>query len=644
MKTEKFTPSYDILKEKLNTLKSILPEAFEDGNIDFASLKESLGEFLENEDREEHYAFTWPGKRQAKQLTVKPPQGTLIPANGEGIDEANTGNLFIEGDNLEVLKILQKTYARKIKMIYIDPPYNTGNDFIYTDNFTQPVEDYLKLSKQVDEEGNPLVANTRADGRFHTKWLNMMYPRLILGRNLLMDDGVIFISIDDNEAGNLRKMCDEIFGEENFVADIGVVNNLKGRNDKKYIATANERVFMYVKHESFNEYGLDLTPKMLGEYTEEDKTGKYRLIELRKRGGADTRAERPRMYYPFYVNPQNGNVSLTKTSEHSVEALPVKSDGVDGRWRWGTDTAKVNLDFLLGKPVQGTTRYNVYEKDYLEQDGQIRRIKPKSVMSAAAYSTDGATKQYRALMGDIGFDNPKPVPFLQDLIEYSTSPESGSIILDFFSGSATTAQAVLDLNEKDNGNRRFILVQLPEVCQPTSKSYKSGYKTIADIGKERIRRAIKKIQEEPASSSATVARERLDHGFKVYKLARSNFKSWSDYSGSDIKELMTLFSKQEDTLLDEWQEKDLIAEVMLQEGFPLTSSKIKVETITENTVWKLSSNFCEHSLYVCLDKSVKHKTLENLALAEKDIFICLDTAINDEDKVRLSDKGLIKTI
>jgi len=250
-------------------------------------------------------------------------------------------------------------------------------------------------------------------------------------------------------------MSDEIFGEECFVADICVVNNLKGRNDKKYIATANERLLVYVKSDEFNEYGLDLSDELAGDYKYEENGEKYRLIELRKRGGPDTRAERPRMYFPLYVNSKTGAVSLTKDKDHHIEALPIKSNGVDGRWRWGVDTVRKNIEFLFGKPVQGTSKFNIYEKDFLEQNGEMRRIKPKSVMSGAAYSTDGATKAYRALMGEIDFNNPKPVPFLEDLINYAAPPDSESIFLDFFSGSCTTAHAVLTMNAKDGGNRRF---------------------------------------------------------------------------------------------------------------------------------------------------------------------------------------------
>lgn len=296
---------------------------------------------------EERYQFTWPDKKKSVLLANAPINKTLRPVRDDeteptgedseakpycssgSVDFDNTENLYIEGDNLEILKLLQETYLGKIKMIYIDPPYNTGNDFVYEDDFAQSTDEYLENSGQFDEDGNRMVQNTESNGRFHTDWLNMIYPRLKLAKDLLRDDGVIFISIDDGELDNLRKACNEIFGASNFVADLCVVNNLKGRNDKKYIARANERLLMYVKSQMFAEHGLPLDEKVLSGYNEQDERGYYRLLELRKRGGQDTRKDRPNMYYPFYVDVSTGEVSLEQTEKYTQIALPVKSDGVD---------------------------------------------------------------------------------------------------------------------------------------------------------------------------------------------------------------------------------------------------------------------------------------------------------------------------
>ena len=272
--------------------------------------------------------------------------------------DIDSENIYIEGDNLDALKILRETYLGKVKMIYIDPPYNTGNDFIYEDDFSQKAEDYADNSGQTDEEGNRLVQNSESNGRFHTDWLNMMYPRLRLAKDFLAENGVMFISIDDGELDNLRKVCAEIFGETNFVADLTVVNNLKGRNDKKYIARANERLLMYVKSDKFIEHGLPLSNNVLKDYSLEDKRGKYRLLELRKRGGADLRKDRPNMYYPFFVHEKTGEVSLKQDDYYNQIALPIKSNGDEGRWRWGIDNAEKRLSELYGKKVGD--KFNIY--------------------------------------------------------------------------------------------------------------------------------------------------------------------------------------------------------------------------------------------------------------------------------------------
>lgn len=336
--------------------------------IDFDVLRQELSDSIV-EGQEERYQFTWPDKKKAMLAANAPITATLRPVVADSVGKDGTPggfdseNLYIEGDNLEVLKLLQETYLGKVKMIYIDPPYNTGNDMLYDDNFTQTSAEYMENSGQLDKERNRLVTNPESNGRFHTDWLNMIFPRLRLAKSLLAEDGVVFISIDDGELDNLRKVCDEVFGSSNFVADLCVVNNLKGRNDKKYIARANERIVMYVKSQEYSEHGLSLGDDVLKEYKEEDSKGRYRLLELRKRGGQDTRKDRPNMYYSFYVNPETGDVSLERNATYSCEALPVKSNGVDGRWRWGKETALKNIQYLYGKIVGN--KYNIYEKDYL---------------------------------------------------------------------------------------------------------------------------------------------------------------------------------------------------------------------------------------------------------------------------------------
>jgi len=561
---------------------------------------------------EERYQFTWPDKKKAVLAANSPIAKTLRPCRAESVDFDNTENLYIEGDNLDVLKLLQETYLGKVKMIYIDPPYNTGNDFVYNDDFAENTEDYLDRSGQFDEEGNRLVLNTESNGRFHTDWLNMIYPRLRLAKDLLTDDGVIFISIDDGECDNLRKVCNEVFGATNFVADLSVVNNLKGRNDKKYIARANERLLMYIKSDLFNEHGLPLDNKVLQEYNLSDNNGKYRLLELRKRGGADLRVERPNMYYPFYVNAESGNVSLTKDDYYSIEALPIKSNGDDGRWRWGKETASSRLSELVGKKVGN--KYNIYEKDYLESEDGARRIRPKSVLSGASYSTDVATKEYRSIMGKVDFNNPKPVLLLSDLIIYATEPDENAIVLDFFSGSGTTAHAVMDANIKENGNRKFIMVQLPEETDEKSEAYKAGYKNICEIGKERIRRAGAKIKEENPMTTAA-----LDTGFRVLKLDSTNMKDV--YYNPDELTIEALMGTV-DNIKEDRTPEDLLFQVMLDLGV-LLSSKIEQTVIGGKTVYNVADGF----LIACFDENVTEDVITAVAKMKPYYFVMRDSSM-----------------
>lgn len=643
--------------------------------IDFDKLRQELAcEVVEG--AEERYQFTWPDKRAAIRLANAPTNKTLRSCREESVDFDNTENLYIEGDNLEVLKLLRENYLGKVKMIYIDPPYNTGNDFVYNDDFAQSQAEFAGQSGLFDEEGNrltdPMVQNTESNGRFHTDWLNMIYPRLKVAKDLLADDGVIFISIDDGELDNLRKVCNELFGESNFIADLCVVNNLKGRNDKKYIARANERLLMYVKSKDFEEYGLAIKDNTLKEYKESDSRGKYRLLELRKRGGADTRAERPNMYYQFYVDPSTGSVSLEQDLVHTVIAIPMKSNGVEGRWRWGIDTARKNIDYILARKVQGTDKYNVYEKDYLEDESGCRRIRPKSIMAGSAYSTDVATKEYRALMSPIDFSSPKPVAMLKDLIEYATPPLEKHIILDFFSGSATTAHAVMQLNAEDGGNRRFIMVQLPEVTDEKSEAYKAGYKNICEIGKERIRRAGKKISDDiqdkiqtlgftinsllNAKPSATVAMlpkqeqeaiakkiyneqilpkmkekeqlelrlAKLDTGFRVLKLDTSNMKDVY-YTPAETPIQQTLgFEELVDNI--KWNEgrtpEDLLFQVLPECNLPL-SSKIEEREIHGKKVFVVEDGY----LIACFDKDINESVITAIAKEKPYYFVMCDRSI-----------------
>lgn len=602
----------DLADENFKKLTALFPNAVtetkdENGNvvraIDADVLRQEISATVV-EGPQERYQFTWPDKKKSVVLANQPIAKTLRLDREKSVGKdgtpgnIDTENIYIEGDNLDALKLLQETYLGKVKMIYIDPPYNTGNDFIYEDDFSQNADEYLGNSGQFDEEGNRLVQNTESNGRFHTDWLNMLYPRLRLAKDLLTDDGVIFISIDDGELDNLRKACNDVFGASNFVADLCVVNNLKGRNDKKYIARANERLLMYVKSPNFVEHGLALDEEVISDYREQDSKGLYRLLELRKRGGQDTRKDRPNMYYPFYVDIQTGEVALESSDKFSQIALPVKSNGEDGRWRWGKETAAKSLSELYGKKVGD--KYNIYQKDYLESEDGARRVRPKSVLSGASYSTDVSTKEYRSIMGKIDFNNPKSTTLLSDLIIYATQPNEEALIMDFFSGSGTTAHAMFKANAEESGNRRFIMVQLPEQTDVKSDAYKAGYKTICDIGEERIRRAGKKIKEESPLTTTD-----LDIGFRVFKVDSSNMEDVY-YRPADYNQgQMELFA---DNIKPDRTPEDLLFQVMLDLGI-LLSSDIQETEIAGKKVFSVADGY----LIACFDKDVTEEAVKAIA-------------------------------
>lgn len=617
--------------ERLAAIKHLYPDLFTDeGKINPVEIEAlasdghiSLGEKFE---------FRWPGKMQAKRHAFTSSKARLAPDTDRSVNFDETKNVIIEGENLEVLKLLSKAYYNKVKCIYIDPPYNTGHDFVYSDDYSEGKQAYWEKNG-VFHDGVKVDTNSESAGRYHTNWLNMMMPRLLLAQMMLKNDGVIFVSIDDNEVHNLRKLMDEVFGEENFVADVVVVNNLKGRNDKRYIATAHERLLMYVKSEEFAESGLRLPETRIDEFDQSDDAGKYRFLGLRKRGGADTRVQRPKMYFPIYVDSDTGLVSLERDAKHQVEVFPMKSDGTEGCWRWGRTTVAKDLTGLIGKPVGGTSRYDIFEKDYLETDGEMRRIKPKSVMYSKEYSTDAATKAFRQLFPEAGFDNPKSVVLIKDLIDYSTTKGGEDIILDFFAGSGTTGHAAMELNKEDGGNRRFVIAQLPEATDQDSKAYKSGFEKISAITIERVRRAAQKIKAEKTS---------IDTGFKVFKLTTSIFPE-NTYqpdpeksAEENVRALKEHIARAKQQLMfdPKGKETDLMYETLIKQGFMLTMTKEHLKEFAENEVWKVTDG--DRSAIVCLDAELKDATVKTLAEYKDNRFIGLHRAVDTTKKWELT--------
>ena len=604
--------SMNIEQTNMDKLQSVFPECFAEGKLDIDKLLSLCGEYIDNDF--EKYKFEWKGKAECLRLAQKRSTGTLRPCPEESVNWDTTKNLYIEGDNLEVLKLLQTAYYRRVKMIYIDPPYNTGNDFVYEDDFADPLARYKEVTQQTTK------SNPETMGRYHTNWLNMMYPRLRLAANLLRDDGVIFISIDEHEEHNLRKVCDEVFGEEHFIASIAVVNNLKGRSDDKYIATAHEWLLIY-QNGKFDTHGVAIPEEYIKEYKLSDENGKYRLQGLRKRGSGARREDRPNMFYPFYYNPQANILSLDRI-DNSIEIIPKLSDGTDGRWRWGKETAIQRFNELTAEIVSVRNEYDIFQKDYLFSN---KRVKPKSVWLGSEFAAEAGTLQTKALLGKGIFDTPKSIDLIKYCLEQATCEDD--IILDFFSGSATTAHAVMQLNAEDGGNRQFILVQLPEVCDQKSEAYKAGYQNICEIGKERIRRAGKKILE--ADNQMTLEnKKQLDIGFKVFKLDSSNLKTW-DNTPVTAEQMDLLYERMNHMIhrvKSDRSDLDMVCEIMLKLGIPLTYSITAVE-INGKTAYSIGDDCL---LLICLAPDVQPEDVEQMAeYAPAKLIVLRESFVDD---------------
>ncbi|WP_165568279.1 site-specific DNA-methyltransferase [Providencia rettgeri] len=565
----------DIVADNISKLKELFPEAFSEGKVDFDALKEVLGDYIDG--REERYSFTWNGKSKARMLAQTPSTGTLRPCKEESVDWDNTQNLFIEGDNLEVLKLLQKSYHKKVKMIYIDPPYNTGKDFVYKDNFKDNIKNYKEITGQVDGEGRNLSNNPETSGRYHTDWLNMMYPRLKLARNLLKDDGVIFISIDDNEIANLKKICDEIFGEENCR---GIVSRPTGTpSGQGYDILVNEidYVLVYAKTSSAALLGLPFSKEDEKIYDQEDQWGKYLTRSLRKTGGEDRREDRPTMYYA--IKDPDGN-----------DIYPVGPTGYESRWRCGEDSYIKLISENRIEWKKGDDGWKPYQKFYLEG-----RLKQPSNLWQGIEGNKKGSLTVKGLLKSKVFETPKPVGLIERCLRIST--KSDDLILDFFAGSSTTAHAVYQLNVEESCGRKFIMVQLPEVIEKDSLAFKEGYKTIADLSKQRVRRASAKIKEENPDYQG-------DLGFKVFKLDSTNIKPWEldfDLTEQDLEEQISNIK------LDR-KEDDVLFEVLLKYGLDLTLP-ITEHSVAGHKVFDIGMG----ALMICLSDDITLDVVEGIA-------------------------------
>ncbi|MGI2115675.1 site-specific DNA-methyltransferase [Shewanella frigidimarina] len=582
--------SLDIAQQNIEQLKQLFPDVFSENKIDFEALKAALGEQVD--DSQERYNFTWNGKNKARQIAQTQSTGTLRPCKDESINWDTTENLFIEGDNLEVLKLLQKSYHKKVKMIYIDPPYNTGKDFVYNDDFSEGLSNYFQQTGQVDDDGNKLSTNSDASGRYHSNWLSMLYPRLKLARNLLQDDGLIFISIDDSEVSNLKMICNEIFGNENCVTEIVWKNKTGGGAKTKGWIGLHEYILVYAKnYAAIADISIPYSEKTASMFKSKDENyetrGPYATWPL----DTTSMGDRPNLKYPIF--------------HEGVEIWPEK------QWLWSKERAeKAQLENGLVFNKQGNGSYKVRFKGYLRnEDGEMRRGKPLSIIEGA-YSQDGS-KDIQEFIPKGVFPFPKPIKLIKSLLEISTKETAVNqgIILDFFAGSGTTGQAVMEFNHEQNCDFRYIAVQLPEVIEKENKDYKSAFNfcvdnklktSISEITKYRIRKASEKIKGLNCN---------IDAGVKVFKLSQTNIRPWD----ADFENLELVLQQATESIKGDRSSEDVLYEIFLKYGYELTTP-VNIETVNdsfgnEKQVFVVGAG----ALIVCLDDEITAEVVEGIA-------------------------------
>ena len=568
--------SADIVQQNIDTLKALFPTIVKEGKIDMEELKALLGEDVET--GEEYYRFTWAGKSEARREANKPSTGTLRPNKAESKDWDTTQNIFIEGDNLEVLKLLQKSYANRIKMIYIDPPYNTGKDFVYKDNYADNLSNYLALTRQVDDEGRKIATNSESDGRYHSNWLNMIYPRLKLARNLLKDDGVIFISIDDNEQANLKKVCDEVFGEDCFIADAIWRSKDNSNNDSKRFSIDHNHTLVYAKKPDWQPSKIQDSSKQTHfKNPDNDPNGPY-----------------------FDGNPLNSpnyreNLMYSIFSPQGHEIKAPKNG-----WRWSEDT--INEKIHSGEIRFTEDGRNIRRRTYLKD---MEGLPPSTLWIDLEITGHNRQAKYELLklLPDDVFDTPKPVKLISYLMQLS-NVQDGDIVVDFFAGSGTTAHAVIQANALDGGSRKFLLVQLPEYTKEDSDAYKAGYKTIAEITKERIRKVGDKVTLETNPDIFNISKNTLDIGFRAFKLDTSNINVWD---GNPDNLEANLFDAQ-NNIKEGRTEEDVFYEILLKNSIDLTVA-IDTKTVSGKTVYNVGGG----ALFVCLANGITTEVAEGIA-------------------------------
>lgn len=624
--TESERVAYEVsapLADRLAALRELIPEAFTEDGVDFDKLRAALGD--EIDDAPERYSFTWAGKREAIQLLQQPSRGTLAPARDESVAFDDTQHVFIEGENLETLKLLRKAYAGQVKMIYIDPPYNTGNDFIYPDDFRDPLGRYLQLTGQSDDAGNLLTSNPETSGRYHSAWLSMMYPRLFLARQLLREDGVIFVSIDDHEVHNLRLLMNEIFGEENFVECFIWKKSYGGGAKEKYAVTLHEYVLMYARQlEGMHELWLPPDPEA------ERKYYRYRDEKYAQRG-------------PYRLKPLEATRSMDRR-ENLIYPIPLPWGGEvlpKRQWWWSRERVE---EALRNDEIHFLKRgddVSVSFKQYLrDEDGRERLAKPFSIIDGF-YTQQGTRDLVQHFDGEVVSQFPKPVGLMKQLIEIGSPSGGDDIVLDFFAGTATMAEAVLAANAERGASRRALLVQIPEPLDADDSASNAGCLTIADLAAKRIRGALT-TTDEAELQLAQAPQETA--GVRVFRLTRSNFRQWLPVDPDDPDALIDQMGLFVDPLVDGWRGEDVLWEVAVKEGYALHSRVEQLDDVAQNTVWRVTDPDKQQSFMLCLDHEMQEATVAALHLAADDLFICRDIALTDTLAANLALQCRLKTI
>lgn len=627
--------SPDLLSDRVDLLADLFPDAVTEGKVDWIKLRQALGEDIE--EGTERYSFDWAGKRDALRLLQVPSRATLKPNAARSINFGEAQHVLIEGDNLEVLKLLYKAYFGRVKMIYIDPPYNTGNDFVYRDNYSDPLQSYLQISGQANEEGVLLTSNPETSGRYHSAWLSMMYPRLFVARQLLRDDGVIFVSIDDHEIFNLRMLMNEIFGEENYIETFIWKKSYGGGAKEKFAVTQHEYVLLYARNLQFaDELWLPPDPEM------EKRYYKYKDDKFEKRG-------------PYRIKPLEATKSMDRR-ENLVYAIPLPEGGdvwPKKQWWWSKEralAALANDELVFTESKDG---WSVSYKQYLrDEEGQERGAKPFSIIDGI-YTQQG-TQDILELFGELVFQFPKPVALIKKLLSMATTPDGDDLVLDFFAGSGPLTQAVLELNSEDGGRRRSVLVQLQERLE-SDKTLDHGTKleTITDIASERIKRAIAKVREAQASRldlHGRAGQTNLDGrvedpgiGLRFFELSESHYKRWGgveEREPTSYAEQMAAFA---DPLIEGWAPEGVVWEVAVKEGFALTSVLEAFESGGRD-YWRVTDLGKDQSFIICLDEKLDASVIEALSLGKEDVFVCRDDALTDELAANLALQCHLKTI